>query len=107
MAHYLFQGTYTPEAWANLVKKPQNRLEVVRPAVEKLGGKILGYWFAFGDYDVVTVIEMPDNVSAAAIAIVFASGGLLKASKTTSLMTVEEGLKALKLAATSGYRAAA
>ncbi len=78
MDHYLYQGAYTSEAWKTLVKKPQNRIEVVRHAVEKLGGKIEGVWFAFGEYDVVLIVQMPDNVSAAAMSIAIAAGGALK-----------------------------
>ena len=104
MDHYLYQGAYTSEAWKTLVKKPQNRIEVVRHAVEKLGGKIEGVWFAFGEYDVVLIVQMPDNVSAAAMSIAFAAGGALKDIKTTPLMMIEEGLEAMKKAAGSGYR---
>lgn len=107
MARYLFQGAYTAEGWATLVKKPQNRMEAVRPVVEKLGGRIESFWLAFGDYDVVVIVEMPDNVSAAALSISFAAGGALKAARTTPLLSVEEGIKALKMAGTSGYRVAA
>jgi uncharacterized protein with GYD domain len=69
MPHYLHQVAYSPEGWRALIAQPQDRIEAVRPAVEKLGGKIKSAWFAFGDYDVVMITEMPDNVSAAAIAI--------------------------------------
>ena len=106
MAQYLTQVTYSQEAWQNLVKNPQDRLEAVRPAIEKLGGKVINSWFAFGDHDVVLLTEMPDNVAAAAIAIAFAAGGSCKSVKTTPLMTVAEGIEALKKAGTSGYRSA-
>lgn len=106
MPHYLLQAAYTPECWDVLVKNPQNRFEAIRPAIEKLGGKILNGWFSFGEYDVVLTLEMPDNVNAAAIAMAFAAGGALKSAKTTPLLTAEEGLEALRKAATSGYRPA-
>ena len=104
MAHYLLQIAYTPEAWATLIKNPQNRLEAVRPAVEQMGGSIDGAWFAFGEYDVVLILQMPDNTSAAAIALAFAAGGALKASKTTPLLSIEEGIEALRRAGGSSYR---
>ena len=104
MAHYLLQVAYTPEAWAALTKNPQDRIEAVRPAVERLGGKIQGAWFAFGEYDIVAVFEMPDNVSAAAISIAFSAGGAVKAVKTTPLMTVAGGIEAMKKAGGTGYR---
>jgi uncharacterized protein with GYD domain len=104
VAYYMLQVAYTPEAWAAQVKNPQNRLEATRPMVERLGGKIEGYWYAFGEYDVVVVFQGPDNVSAAAGAIAAAAGGAVKAIKTTPLMTVEEGIAAMRKAAEAGYR---
>ncbi len=106
MPHYLEQVAYSTEGWEALVKKPQNRFEAVRPAIEKLGGKIESAWFAFGEYDVVLIVQMPDNVSAAAIAMAFAAGGACKAVKTTPLLTAEEAVEALKKAGGTGYRAA-
>ncbi len=106
MAHYLCQVAYSPEGWAALVKNPQNRIEAVRPAVEKLGGKIDRSYFAFGEYDIVVLLEMPDNVSAAGIAMAFAAGGACKSVKTTPLLTIEESIEAMKKAGKSGYRPA-
>jgi len=106
MPHYLIQVAYTPEGWAALVKTPQNRVEAIRPSIEKLGGKIEGAWFTFGDYDIVVVVQMPDNVSAAGIAMAFAAGGACKSVKTTPLLTVEEGVEAMKKAGKTGYRPA-
>jgi uncharacterized protein with GYD domain len=104
MPHYLSQVSYTPEAWARLVANPQDRIEAVRGPIEKLGGRIHNAFFAFGEYDVVLITEMPDNVSAAAIAIAFAAGGSVKSEKTTPLMTTAEALEAIKKAGTTGYR---
>lgn len=106
MQHYLFQGSYSTEGWDALVKNPQNRFEAIRPAVEKLGGKVDHGWFAFGDHDIVAILQMPDNVSAAALAIAFSAGGALKQTRTTPLLSAEEGVEALKKAAASGYRPA-
>jgi uncharacterized protein with GYD domain len=106
MPHYLQQVAYSTEGWEALVEKPENRIEAVRPAIEKLGGKIESAWFAFGDYDVVLIIQMPTNVDASAIAMAFAAGGACKAVKTTPLLTVEEAVEAMKKAAGAGYRAA-
>jgi uncharacterized protein with GYD domain len=96
--------TYTPEAWSRLIANPQDRMEAIRRPIEKLGGRITTSFFAFGEYDALVITEMPDNVSAAAIAIAFAGGGTLKAAKTTPLMTAEEALVAIKKAGTAGYR---
>ena len=104
MSHYLFQATYTVDSWKAFVKKPVNRTEVIRSTIEGLGGKLHGAWFAFGAHDVLGIIEMPDNASAAALAIAATAGGGLKSFQTTPLMTIEEGVQAMKKAGKSGYR---
>jgi uncharacterized protein with GYD domain len=105
MPSYLQQVAYSTEGWEALVGKPENRIEAVRPAIEKLGGKIESAWFAFGDYDVVLIIQMPSNVDAGAIAMAFAAGGACKSVKTTPLLTAEEAVQAMTKAASAGYRA--
>jgi uncharacterized protein with GYD domain len=105
MPRYLQQISYTQEAWQALIKNPQNRIDAVRPAVEKLGGKIETAYFAFGDYDVIVIAELPDNVSAAALAVAFAGGGACRNVKTTPLLSVAEAVEAMKKAGQSGYKA--
>jgi uncharacterized protein with GYD domain len=104
MPNYLHQVAYTTESWQALISQPQDRLEAVRSAIEKLGGKLLHGWFAFGDYDIVAITEMPDNVSAAALAIAFAGGGACKSVHTTPLLNQQEAMSAMKKAGESGYR---
>ena len=104
MAHYLFQVAYTSDAWAAQVSHPQNRIEVIRPVIERLGGHLECAYFAFGEYDVVGIMEMPDHVSAAALSLAASAGGGLKAVKTTPLLMIEEGIEAMKKAAGAGYR---
>jgi uncharacterized protein with GYD domain len=105
MASYLVQAAYTTEAWAAMVKDPQNREEVIRPVIERLGGSLVGSWFAFGEYDVVSILQMPDNLSAAALSLAASAEGAVKAIKTTPLMTMAEGIAAMRQAAGAGYRA--
>jgi uncharacterized protein with GYD domain len=104
MPHYLHQVAYSREAWQALVNNPQDRVEAVRPAIERLGGKIKDAYFAFGEYDIVVITEMPDNVNAAGLAIAFAAGGACKAVQTTPLLSTSEAVEALKKAGQSGYR---
>jgi uncharacterized protein with GYD domain len=105
MSHFLTQVSYTSDAWSALVKNPVNRMDQIRPAVEKLGGKIVSGFMAFGDYDLVLITEMPTNTDAAAIAIAAAAGGSVRSIKTTPLLTSAEAMEALKKAQGSGYRA--
>ena len=104
MASYLYQISYSAEACAALVKRPEDRVEAIRKVVEKLGGKVEAFWFAFGDYDLVGVLDMPDNSSAAAFSVAVAAGGACKDVKTTPLLSIAEGLEAMKKAGSSGYK---
>ncbi len=104
MAHYLIQAAYTSDAWAAMVKDPQDRIEAVRPVVESLGGKVVAGYLAFGEYDTIAILELPDNEAAAAFAMAAAAGGGLKALKTTALLTTQEGLGAARKAGALGYR---
>lgn len=104
MPHFCHQVSYTKEAWARLVANPQDRIEVVRQPIEQLGGKLETAYFAFGPFDALLITDMPDNISAAAIAIAFAAGGAVANIQTTPLMTAEETLQALRTAGTCGYK---
>jgi len=104
VASYLIQISYTSEAWASLVKHPHDRVEAVGKVVEKLGGKVGNFWGAFGDYDLIGILEMPDNVSAAAFSVAVAAGGSCKNVKTTPLLSMSEAIKAMKKAGNSGYQ---
>ena len=106
MPYYLLEVSYTSQGWSNLVKNPQDRIESVRPAVEGLGGKLTAGYLAFGDWDLIAILEMPDNPSAAAFSIAASAGGAVKAIKTTPLMTTQEGIAAMKKAAASSYKPA-
>jgi len=102
--YYCHQVSYTKEAWARLMADPQDRLDIVRIPIEKLGGKLHSAFFAFGPFDVIAITEMPDNISAAAIAIAFAAGGAVANIQTTPLMTAAQAIEAMRKAATCGYR---
>lgn len=104
MPRFLHQVGYTSEAMARLIANPQDRFEAVRGPIEKLGGKIEHGYFSFGEHDAVLITEMPDNVSAAAIALAFAAGGTLRSCVTTPLLTMSEALDAMRKAADCGYQ---
>jgi len=104
MPLYMIQSAFTADAWAVMAKTPQNRGEAVRPAIEQLGGKLISYYFVFGEYDSVVIAELPDNPTACAASIAAAAGGAIKAIKSTPLMTAEEGMKAMRTAGQVGYR---
>jgi uncharacterized protein with GYD domain len=103
MALYALQTAYAPIGWAALLKDPQNRMEAVKPVVQRLGGSVVDGWLTFGDYDVLVICQLPDNVSATALSMAISAGGAVKSVKTTPLVTFDEGLEALKKAKDAGY----
>jgi uncharacterized protein with GYD domain len=105
MPLFLTQVAYNENAWQAFVNNPQNRLDALRPVMEKLNGRIVNAYFAFGDYDFIVISEFKDNISAAALAIAASAGGAVKSIKTTPLMEAAEGAEAIKRAGACGYRA--
>jgi uncharacterized protein with GYD domain len=104
MALYLTRFSYTAETWSRLMKNPEDRREAARKYIESVGGKLHGFWYAFGSYDGCNLWEAPDNVSMAAVAIAISGGGALSKFETTPLFSVEETLEALQRAQQVGYR---
>ena len=109
MPIYMYQAAYSAESWAAQLKDPQNRVETVgRKLCKAAGGKLLGGWYCFGDYDFVLIADMPNNESMTALALAAAAGGAIKSAKTTVLMAGEEITAALKKAGAvaKGYKPA-
>jgi uncharacterized protein with GYD domain len=103
MAHYLLQVAYTSDAWANMIKNPQDRMSVVAKVVQNLGGNLVGGWLTFGEYDTVAILQLPDDATAAAFAMAVGAGGACKSVRTTPLLSTEAGMEAAKKAAKAGY----
>jgi uncharacterized protein with GYD domain len=103
MPMYLTRFSYTPETWARLIKNPEDRRDAARQYIEAVGGKLHGFWYAFGEYDAYNLWEAPDNVSMAATALAISAGGALSSFETTVLMSVDETLDALKKASSIRY----
>jgi uncharacterized protein with GYD domain len=90
MAKYLVQGSYTVEGIKGVLKEGgTGRREAVSTALKALGGKVESIYYAFGDTDVYVIVDAPDNVTMAALAMGIAATGTV-ALKTTVLLTVEE-----------------
>lgn len=104
MAFYLTRFSYTPETWAKMIKNPEDRRAAAKQYIESVGGKLHGFWYAFGEYDAYNLWEAPDNVSMAATALAIGAGGALSKIETTPLLTVEETLSALKKASSIKYK---
>jgi uncharacterized protein with GYD domain len=104
MPQYLGRFSYTTDAVRALVSNPQDRGAAAAEAVESLGGKLVGFWFAFGEFDGVFIADAPDNATAAAIAMAVAGGGALSKLETTVLIGMDEAQEAMRKAASAKYR---
>jgi len=105
MPLYLSKFNYTQETWARLIGNPEDRRKAAQSYIESVGGKLHGFWYAFGSYDGYTIWEAPDNVSMAAVALAISAGGALSSFETTVLLTIDETLDALRKAQQVKYRA--
>ena len=104
MAFYMVQFAYTAEAWAMLAKNPQDRSVPIRELAQKLGGRLVGFYYCFGEYDVVALFEATDDNAALATVMAAITPGHLKAIKTTRLFTVEETMEAMRKAGSVTYQ---
>jgi uncharacterized protein with GYD domain len=103
MAKYLYQASYTAEGVRGLLKDGgSGRREAVKKMTASLGGSVEAFYYAFGADDVYLIVDVPDNVTAAAAALAVGASGVVNI-KTTVLLTPEEMDAAAKK--TVAYRA--
>lgn len=89
MAKYLFRTNYTQAGVAGLIKEGgAGRREALRQTVEGLGGSLEGFYYAFGDDDLLLITDLPDDEAAAAFSMFVSAAGALTVSCTV-LMTPE------------------
>jgi uncharacterized protein with GYD domain len=104
MTFYLIQASYTPQAIAAMIKNPQDRAAAVRPIMERMGGKLHGLWFAFGESDIVAIAEMPDDIGAAAVSMAIGATGSMSSYRSTALMTAGQAVEAMQKASSVAYQ---
>jgi uncharacterized protein with GYD domain len=96
MAHYLIRWQYTHGSAKALVSKPHDRTGAAKALVEGFGGKLHGFYLAFGEYDGIAVCEFNDNTAVAACSMAAASSGGYSRFETTTLLTAAEAEAAMK-----------
>ena len=104
MPLYLGRFSYTTDALKGLLGQPEDRSAAAREVAETLGGKLLGFWYAFGEFDGVFLMEAPDNASAVALAMAVGAGGAVSQVETTVLLDMDEAQDAMRKAAAATYR---
>jgi uncharacterized protein with GYD domain len=103
MPLYKVDFGYTPKTWAALSQAPEDRTEAVRAIAESAGGQLLGLYYAFGETDGFVLCEVPDSISAAAVAMTVLASGRFKTVKTTEIFTAQDAVQAMRKA--GGMRA--
>ena len=96
MVASMIQFSYKPETLGNLVKNPEDRSLAVKQLVEKLGGRMIAFYYCYGEHDGIVIVEMPDQVSQLATIMTSFSAGSLTNIKTTVLITVQDAMAAMK-----------
>ena len=104
MPLYLTKFSYTPETWATLVTKPEDRQRATERHIGAVGGTLHGFWYAFGEHDGYIVWDAPDNISMAAVLLAIVSSGADGSLETTVLLTVDEMIGALAKADAVRYQ---
>ena len=104
MPHYLIQGSYSAQGISGLISSPDVRSEAIRQGIDGVGGKVESVYYCFGDYDVMAIFEIPDDVTMAALSMAVRSTGSVTKVKTTVLLSLNEGVEAADKASSIVYR---
>jgi uncharacterized protein with GYD domain len=103
MPIYMIQARFTSTAWEALYSSSVDRREVLSKMLEDAGGRLIDYYFSFGDSDVIVITEAPDNTTALSAVIAIAKAGAVTDVKTTVLMSYDDGIEALRRSGSMGY----
>ena len=90
MPKYLYLGSYTDAAWKGMIETPPDRAGAAAKLAEALGGTTECFYYAFGEFDLVTIMELPDDAAAAALSLAVTSSGRVKRLSTHRLISAEE-----------------
>jgi len=108
MPIYITQGRYTRDAVKGMIVKPEDRADAVSRLMSKAGGRLIGYYLTFGEYDFLTIAEMASETQMAAVLLAVGSGGGVTGLRTTLAMTSVEAKGAFAAASdlVPGFRSA-
>ena len=98
MPHYLVRWQFKDATAKGFIDTPQDRTGPAKALVEAFGGRMLCYYFAFGDYDGLAICDFPDATSVAAFSFKASSSGAFARFETTVLLSAPEAEAAMKQA---------
>jgi uncharacterized protein with GYD domain len=90
MPIYITQGRYTRDAIKGMIVKPEDRADAVSRLLSKAGGRLIGYYLTFGEYDFLSIAEAPSETQMAAVLLAAGSrGGVTDLRTTVAMNSVE------------------
>jgi uncharacterized protein with GYD domain len=102
MPTYLTMFEYTNAAWHEMVERPEDREAATRTVMDANGGRLIAFYWMFGDHDGLAIYEAPDSVTAATVLAGIRATGRIERMVTRSLLTGQEALRVLELAKFAG-----
>jgi uncharacterized protein with GYD domain len=104
MPHYMVRFNYAPRSIKGLVDRPDvDHAGQAAAMLESLGGTLHGYWYAFGEFDGVVLMEAPDSSAAASVAMAIGGTGEVTRLETTVLLSTDEAHEAMRRASSATH----
>ncbi len=95
MAFYLVRAKVSQDFMKAMVERPEDRFLTTTKLLKDVGGRLHYYFFAFGEYDIVLIYELPDNAAASTLSMVMHAAGTVTEVETTPLLTMEEAVHSM------------
>ena len=104
MGRYLIQASYSQQGIAGLVASPEDRSGMLKSLMESVGGKVISLDYCFGEFDVVLIMEAPDDIAMASLSMAVGASGAVTNLRTTVLIPIADGFAAAQKANSVTYR---
>lgn len=98
MPIYIAQGRFSQDALRGMLASPEDRAKPVSKLFKEAGGKLIGWYLTFGEYDWLLIAEAPNETAMAAASMAASAGGGVTNIKTTIAFTGPESMKAFETA---------
>lgn len=105
MPQYMVQFAYSPQTWQALMQKPEDRTAALESLAKQSGGRLLGLYYHFGEFDGMVILEAPDDTALNATVMAVQAGGSVRATRTTRLFSPKEFVEAVGRAGKIAYHA--
>jgi uncharacterized protein with GYD domain len=105
MPLYMSQVAYTPEHLSALTKEPQDRTEAISALAQKFGCRLISFYYSFGEYDGVVIVDAPNETAVTALLLAALGGGHIRATKTSQLLSPRDAMEAMRQAGTAAFKA--